>query len=1581
MWPHHTVLCIQRARPHGTEVEGGRSAADKTARGHGAPHQASSSDAKAHKTPRISTLEYRCTGVFVSCGVEKLVAQIIQREESSGSLRALRRMLGAVLSAWRRVARNGRAAEPSQAKWPVRPRATARRATRAGLGAGRGAGGPGTPAIRTGARPGRWAAGESTTSPRGSSTTTAGTITGRTSSSGSGAGKAGASAQAAGAQPQANQQGVCVNGLPELRLVLSFATSYVETDGVGYQACIAANILCVRASGATPRVVFCHKLCGDKRGWLPGVHGSKFRVCAGILGCTSCCLLPQAMWRQTGVGYRACTATNIARVRASGAAPRVTFCHKLCGDRRALWRQTGDGYRACMATNIVYVRASGAAPRVVFCHKLCGDRRGMATGRAWQHTSRVYGLPGLHLVLSFATSYVETDGGWLPGVHGNRHRACTGFRGCYSCCLKIATSYIETDGVGYRACMATDIVRLRASGAAPRVVLKLPQAMWRQTGLVTGRARQQISCMCGIPGLHLVLSFATSYVETDGVGYRACTAANFVYVRASGAAPRVVFCHKLCGDRRGMATGRAWQHTSRVYGLPGLHLVLSFATSYVETDGGWLPGVHGNRHRACTGFRGCYSCCLKIATSYIETDGVGYRACMATDIVRLRASGAAPRVVLKLPQAMWRQTGLVTGRARQQISCMCGIPGLHLVLSFATSYVETDGLCGDRRGMATGRAWQHTSRVYGLPGLHLVLSFATSYVETDGGWLPGVHGNRHRACTGFRGCYSCCLKIATSYIETDGVGYRACMATDIVRLRASGAAPRVVLKLPQAMWRQTGLVTGRARQQISCMCGIPGLHLVLSFATSYVETDGSPIGSSLVGARKPSLRGKSPSAANRPSRPHITRVAQRKNYAHAQQDCEGGYIIISWVENRVSMLDFIRPFTGTYKGVSYRNSAFPPPRYFPNPPNCRPFAKFISDPIQSRIASGAVSIWGRVGSVPTPYIVMPFTIEPSKPRLCQDLRYLNLWMKDCPFSLDSVTDVTRYVGQGHYQTKHDDKSEYDHVLISEGSKALVGFQWAGTLGNVPMHRVRALGVPSSLYIDDRHAGQLIKREVEGHEGAVVEKMNTAAGPDLEAAEAACFILCSVLVALGYFLELDKCQLDPAQCLEFLGLEADSDLAAFRLPLRKKISFATLRENILGRELVPVSILQKLTGKIVSFRLPVPATRLYCREMFNAMRIAERRQADIPIDGRVREEIEHWHFLDQWEGHVRSPWRAEQHEVVELYSDASGFRCAGSMTTDQGKVQWGDYWQGEELGDTIAIKETEALRRVLAAIEDQRTKQAQAQVRGEPPPRVAFSGAPRIWVPAANCTDCGYPNDFDYNFCQRCSSPKRDPSQLDRAKRIRVDNEAINQLLEQIKGTQASSAYATQKSALKALLSDFLSTFSPPKNVASASTVDVVKFLIRKDEKGKTKVHEKGCVGRQRSCQCPARLAFKTVDSYIGKLRAIFSENGRGGEWDERLGVGNPAASKEVKQYLASVTVEQLGQGLTPQQARPVAGASEGEVMGHVGWFTKQTASHYMKITKVTQPGGPATRLAAEEVQEAVKLYEENNELIGLKKAF
>ena len=49
--------------------------------------------------------------------------------------------------------------------------------------------------------------------------------------------------------------------------------------------------------------------------------------------------------------------------------------------------------------------------------------------------------------------------------------------------------------------------------------------------------------------------------------------------------------------------------------------------------------------------------------------------------------------------------------------------------------------------------------------------------------------------------------------------------------------------------------------------------------------------------------------------------------------------------------------------------------------------------------------------------------------------------------------------------------------------------------------------------------------------------------------------------------------------------------------------------------------------------------------------------------------------------------------------------------------------------------------------------------------------------------------------------------------------------------------------------------------------------------------------------CPLRPSYKTVDSYhIGKLRAIFQAVGRNGEWDRRLGLGNPAGDKGLSPF-------------------------------------------------------------------------------------
>ena len=91
----------------------------------------------------------------------------------------------------------------------------------------------------------------------------------------------------------------------------------------------------------------------------------------------------------------------------------------------------------------------------------------------------------------------------------------------------------------------------------------------------------------------------------------------------------------------------------------------------------------------------------------------------------------------------------------------------------------------------------------------------------------------------------------------------------------------------------------------------------------------------------------------------------------------------------------------------------------------------------------ALSLVGRVGKVTPPHIVLPLTVEPSKPCLCHDARYLNLWMKDNPFSLDTLNDLPRYVTKASFQTVLDDKSGYDHILLTESSRPFFGIQWGG----------------------------------------------------------------------------------------------------------------------------------------------------------------------------------------------------------------------------------------------------------------------------------------------------------------------------------------------------------------------------------------------------------------------------------------------------------------------------------------------------------------------------------------------------------
>ena len=410
--------------------------------------------------------------------------------------------------------------------------------------------------------------------------------------------------------------------------------------------------------------------------------------------------------------------------------------------------------------------------------------------------------------------------------------------------------------------------------------------------------------------------------------------------------------------------------------------------------------------------------------------------------------------------------------------------------------------------------------------------------------------------------------------------------------------------------------------------------------------------------------------------------------------------LLQIVREGVRVDSFFRHFKGNFKGKSY-DSAVPPISIFPNSPCCHQFTDFIDTTVLAWVSQGVIKVYGKIGECSPPHLVLPLTVEPSKPRLCHDERFLNLWIQDLPFKLDHLPDLPRYVLPGHFQTTFDDKNGYQHLKIHPDSQEFFSFSWRGyyfsfctlpfgwkasaflyhNVGLVVTSAARSLGVPVSQYIDDRHVGQLFLS------GPLVCQ------PSRQLARAAAFILLFLLISAGYFVNLAKSSPQPSTFVKFLGFISDSVLQAFLVPLDKKEKFKALRDELLESSFAPIKSLQRFAGKALSFSLAIPACKLYVREVFKAISaVAKNSKLSVPILGPLRQELQEWIFLDNWSGHL--PWRSEHHLSVTMFSDASQRAWGAVLVKDGLRQQIRDYWIDLE-GD-INTLEARALCNALSS---------------------------------------------------------------------------------------------------------------------------------------------------------------------------------------------------------------------------------------------------------------------------------------------
>ena len=332
---------------------------------------------------------------------------------------------------------------------------------------------------------------------------------------------------------------------------------------------------------------------------------------------------------------------------------------------------------------------------------------------------------------------------------------------------------------------------------------------------------------------------------------------------------------------------------------------------------------------------------------------------------------------------------------------------------------------------------------------------------------------------------------------------------------------------------------------------------------------------------------------------------------------------------------------------------------------------------------------------------MPFTVEPTKPRLCNDDRFLNLWTQDRPFKLDSVQHLPSYVLPGFFQTVRDDKSGYDHIQLSVNSRTFFGFEWGGwffvsccipfgwkssayiyhSTGLLASHYLRSLGIPSSLYIDDRHSGQLSFPN--GSLPVAYQDL-----PSQDSINLALTKLLSFLRVLSFppsvilLVWINRLWYLASKSLTWVLFPILRNRPSFYCLTRKK-KFLTLLKQALSSESIDLVTLQRLGGKCISVVLALPGARLYTNEINLALSRAVRSSRPVKLSGPLRQELEHWLFLETWNGcHFR------------LFSGSSSFAWGGVLSPGAITVSTSDYWDSSVIGADIATKETLALNNAL-----------------------------------------------------------------------------------------------------------------------------------------------------------------------------------------------------------------------------------------------------------------------------------------------
>lgn len=309
-----------------------------------------------------------------------------------------------------------------------------------------------------------------------------------------------------------------------------------------------------------------------------------------------------------------------------------------------------------------------------------------------------------------------------------------------------------------------------------------------------------------------------------------------------------------------------------------------------------------------------------------------------------------------------------------------------------------------------------------------------------------------------------------------------------------------------------------------------------------------------------------------------------------------------------------------------------------------------------------------------PVKVLPLGVEPKKPRLIWDARWLNLMCKHSRFTMDGVGKVAQCAWQGAHQVTIDHKAGYHHVGLRTESWQYFGFEWQGeyyvftvlcfvgwcsapviyaSLPEAVACHLRSRDIPVLTWIDDIYLTNFRSTTL------------LPSGEQFIAAQAAAYLALEVFYQAGYFISISKRELEPTTRLVFLGILCASAQCRFEVPEEKLEKLEVILTDALTTGGITFRMLEKLAGKCTSMSVAVPVAALYTHHMYKHIALflrtgGRKRNTDIDVakNGGLRFEMSRW--LEVRKPFNGASWYRAEHKMVSLTgaSDASSSGWGG-----------------------------------------------------------------------------------------------------------------------------------------------------------------------------------------------------------------------------------------------------------------------------------------------------------------------------------